>query len=243
MPQIIRLNAFLAHCGVCSRRNADQLISEGRIKVNGNITNVLGTKINVTTDEVELDGKAVRLSKRRAYYALNKPVGVITTMDDPEGRKTVGDYISEIGVHLYPVGRLDYDSEGLLLLTNDGEIAFRVQHPRYEIVKDYVVGLNRPLENEGRASILKGVMLDDGFCRIRSIKSLGKSEPSPEFQIEITEGRKRIIRRLFEQVGYEVISLKRIRVGCIRLGRLKSGAWRTLRPAEIRELRKLTGLE
>lgn len=242
MPDQIRLNSYIARCGVCSRRQADELISNNRVKVNSVVTAVLGTKIEIGKDEVEVEGKAIALPEKKAYYALNKPAGVVTTLDDPQKRKNVGEYVAEIGVHLYPIGRLDRNSDGLLLLTNDGELSHKIQHPRHEVPKEYIVLLHKPLDANDLAKIRKGVTLEDGFLKVKSIEATKKPLPHREFKLTIAEGRNRILRRLFEEFGYKVVKLTRISVGGVKLGSMTVGSWRLLTADEIQALKKLTNL-
>ncbi len=242
MPQNIRLNVFLSRCGICSRREADQFISEGRVSVNGNITTVLGTKVILGKDKVKVDGIPIKLPRKHSYFILNKPTGVVTTLKDPKKRRDIGMFIKEIGIRLYPIGRLDYNSEGLLILTDDGELAHRIQHPRYKIQKEYLVTVDKPLSTSDIANIRKGIELDDGFLKVLSIKKVVGAKPDPSYKIIITEGRNRIIRRLFEKLGFKIVRLERISIGGIRIGKLKVGAWRKLRAEEIVRIKKLANL-
>ncbi len=243
MTEIIRLNSYISKCGICSRRQADELIAQGKIKINGEQVTLLGMKVNLGEDKVEFEGKIIKPIEQFHYFALNKPVGVVTTLKDPQKRKTIAHYIARIGMRLYPVGRLDYDSEGLLLLTNDGELAHRIQHPRYEIEKGYVVEIHKPLDQNTLAKIKRGVNLDDGFLMPKSLSTLNNKGRTTTVHLVITEGRNRIIRRLFDSLGYEVMILKRVSIDVVELGDLKAGSIRELDSSEVESLKKRTGLK
>ncbi|MBD3232131.1 MAG: pseudouridine synthase [candidate division Zixibacteria bacterium] len=243
MTEIIRLNSYISKCGICSRRQADELIAQGKIKINGERITVLGTKVDPGKDEVEFEGKLIKPIRQYHYFALNKPVGVVTTLKDPQKRKTISHYIARTGMRLFPVGRLDYDSEGLLLLTNDGELAHRLQHPRYEIEKGYVVEIHKPLDQNALNRIKEGVTLDDGFFMPKSINTVNNRGKSTTVHIVITEGRNRIIRRLFDSLGYNVVTLKRVSIDVVELGDLKAGSLRELNSSEVKTLKKRAGLK
>ncbi|GAG44526.1 unnamed protein product, partial [marine sediment metagenome] len=201
MPGIIRLNSFLSRCGICSRRQADKYISEGRVKVNNIVVTVLGTKIETDNDIIEFDGKKINIPRENSYFILNKPAGVVTTLYDPQERKTIRSYTEEIGIRLFPMGRLDYDSEGLIILTDDGELSHRIQHPRYGIEKVYVLETDNVLNQKELSKIRKGIMLDDGLMKVLSIRINSKSARGASYRITIAEGRKRVLRRLFDKIG------------------------------------------
>ena len=243
MSEVIRINSYLSRCGVCSRRQADNYITEGRVKVNDTVITQLGTKIDIDKDIVEFDGNRISLPVKNSYYIINKPDQVVTTMHDPQNRKTIGSYINEIGIRLFPVGRLDYNSEGLIILTDDGELSHRIQHPRYKIVKTYIIDTEKPLGRKEVSKIGQGVMLEDGFAKVLSIKSSPNSTSGGRYCIKIAEGRKRMLRRLFERFGHKVLRLKRISNGNIYLEELPSGHWRELSIKEIKGLKKLVKLE
>jgi 23S rRNA pseudouridine2605 synthase len=242
MSEIIRLNAFLSRCGVCSRRRADEYITCGRVKVNGSIVSTLGAKIEIGRDTVFVDGKEINPPPDYSYYVFNKPVNVVTSMRDPQGRKTIDSYIADIGIRLFPVGRLDYDSEGLLLLTNDGELSHRIQHPRYKIPKEYMAEIDGILSDDMVSEIKEGVMLEDGPLNVIELDYVDSTPGGGVYRILIAVGRKRIIRRLFGKFGYRVTMLKRIAIGEIRLGELAPGRWRELSMREIEYLKKSAGL-
>jgi 23S rRNA pseudouridine2605 synthase len=242
MSEIIRLNAFLSRCGVCSRRRADEYITRGRVKVNDSIVTTLGTKIEIGRDTVFVDGKEINPPPDYSYYVFNKPVNVVTSLRDPQGRKTIDSCIGDIGIRLFPVGRLDYDSEGLLLLTNDGELSHRIQHPRYKIPKGYMAEIDGILSDDMVSEIKEGVMLEDGPLSVIELDRVDSRPDGGVYRIVIAVGRKRIIRRLFEKFGYRVTMLKRIAIGEIRLGDLAPGRWRELSKWEIEYLKKSAGL-
>lgn len=248
MSEIIRLNAFLSRCGVCSRRRADEYITRGRVKVNDSIVTTLGAKIEIGRDTVSVDGKEINPPPDYSYYVFNKPVNVVTSLRDPQGRKTIDSYIGDmrthlgIGIRLFPVGRLDYDSQGLLLLTNDGELSHRIQHPRYKIPKEYMAEIDGILSDDMVSEIKEGVMLEDGPLKVIELDRVDSTPDGGVYRVLIAVGRKRIIRRLFGKFGYRVTMLKRIAIGEIRLGDLAPGRWRELSKREIEYLKKSTGL-
>ncbi|KKW34193.1 MAG: Pseudouridine synthase [Parcubacteria group bacterium GW2011_GWA2_53_21] len=233
-PVDTRLNKFLAQAGIVSRRGADELISSGRVTVNGN-TAELGTKIS-DRDEVLVDGRAVGEREPLVYLALHKPVGFITSVD-PSRQDTVRDLV-DVSERVFPVGRLDVASSGLLLMTNDGALSERITHPRYDHEKEYEVKVNRPMTDEFLDVMATGVSLSDGKTKTARVEMLGPDQ----FSIVLTEGRNRQIRRMCEALGWEVVKLKRVRVMNIRLGRLKPGDWRPLTREEIKKLRELSGV-
>lgn len=223
-----RLQKILASAGAASRRKAEALILEGRVKVNGQVAG-LGDRADPRRDEVTLDGQAVRPEAKR-YLVLNKPAGYVTTASDPHGEPTVMELV-DMDVRVFPVGRLDRDTTGLLLFTNDGDFAHRVLHPRFEVKKTYVARLRRELSEEARSALLGGVELDDGPARAESVIML--DDEGREVEIVIHEGRKRVVRRMFQAVGNHVEALHRSRVGGLTLDGLPEGKWRELTAAEI----------
>jgi 23S rRNA pseudouridine2605 synthase len=234
----VRLGKYLAHAGVASRRAAERLIAEGRVHVGGE--RVTDPARTVTAhDEVTLDGRRLE-GEPREYHLVNKPVGVVATAHDPQGRPTVTEMV-DTGARLYPVGRLDADSSGLLLLTNDGELANRLMHPRYEVPRTYRVRVGGSPSKRALQSLRAGVELDDGRTRPARVKVIVTGREAI-FEITIHEGRNRIVRRMCEAVGYPVRSLERVAFGPLRIGRLRPGGVRRLRPAEIEELHRVAGL-
>jgi 23S rRNA pseudouridine2605 synthase len=229
----VRLNAYLARAGVASRRKADELIKAGRVTVNGE-AGELNTFV-AKHDRVELDGQPVA-RQRLAYVLLHKPVGVVTTASDPQGRPTVVELVSEHEVRLVPVGRLDADTTGALLLTNDGELAHRLAHPRYEVEKVYEAQVEGQPSDEALARLEQGVELDDGPTAPAKTRRLGPSV----VEVSIHEGRKHQVKRMLAAVGHPVRSLHRSRYGGLTLEGLEPGAWRELEPSERDQLRMRT---
>lgn len=231
----IRLQKYMADCGIASRRKCEQIILDGRVRVNGNIITELGVKV-MDNDSVELDGKSIRPITKKVYIAMNKPIGYVTTVSDEYDRPTVMDLISdEIHTRIYPVGRLDFDTEGLLLLTNDGDLTYKLTHPKHVIYKTYIAVLNEVPHPNAIERLRRGVMLDGRKTQPAKLNWLRDNE----IEISISEGRNRQIRKMFEAVGCEVINLQRISVGNIKLGNIPLGRWRHLSPAEINYLKTL----
>ncbi len=221
----------------------DRLIAEGKIKVNGRVVQMLGTQIDDQKDRVEVEGKPVKRGERMAYLMLNKPPGYLVTLRDPFKRPTVKELLPVLKERVFPVGRLDYDSEGLLLLTNDGELAHRLAHPRYEIPKTYLVDVKGMPGPSKISRLEKGIAIDGKKTAPARIAKLRDSAKKTLFQVVIYEGRKREVKRMFEAVGHRVLHLKRIGFGGIRLGKLRTGKWRLLTRREVNDLRKKVGLE
>ena len=239
----VRINKFMARSGITSRRGADRLIAQGRVTVNDQIVQELGLKIDDRGDKVELDGKKILPIKKPEYILLNKPLGYLVTRKDPYYRKTVMELLPVDKSSLFPVGRLDFDSEGLLLFTNDGELAHRLMHPSFKVKKEYLIRIaDRPGVAEIK-SLEKGIYLDNKKTAPAKIKLLRENQKTTIFSIEIHEGRKREIRRMFKAIGYPVLLLKRIKLAGLTIGKLKSGRWRHLTPPEIDRLKKLVGLD
>lgn len=235
----IRLNKFLAGAGIASRRKADELIASGAVKVNGRIVTELGTTVH-PGDVVTVHGKPLSPYKHLTYIVLNKPKDYITTTSDERGRKTVLDLVP-LKTRLYPVGRLDRNTTGVILLTNDGELAARLTHPRYGIEREYIVGLDKPLKAEHVAAIADGILLDGEKTRPAEV-IISPADPR-EVCIILREGKNREVRRLFEHVGYEVRRLHRSRYGIITVRGLARGEYRHLTRQEVIALRRLVGLE
>jgi pseudouridine synthase len=231
-----RLQRALARAGVGSRRASEELIAAGRVRRNGQVA-TLGDKVDATRDVVEVDGIRVNLDPSVRYYALHKPAGVVTTMRDPRGRVDIGPYLPE-GPRVFPVGRLDRDTEGLLLLTNDGDLANRLLHPRYEIEKEYLAQVSGRPTTARLASLRHGVELEDGPARARSVRVVDTRGDRAQLRLIMTEGRKREVRRLLAAVGLPVTRLVRLRVGPIVLGGLAPGHARELTPSEVHALRR-----
>ena len=231
-----RLQKIIAAAGVDSRRHAEKLITAGRVSVNGEVVTELGVKADPQKDVIRVDGKTISVEKDLCYIALYKPAEYVTTMSDPEKRPTVVDLVADVGERVYPVGRLDYDSSGLLLLTNDGAFAQKVQHPHYEIPKTYRVKITGRLRSEELKQISKGIVLPDGAFKPENLKIEKFNDKSTWLSLTLREGRNRIIRRGFEACGRQVTRLVRESIGKITLTGLKEGQWRHLTGREIKEL-------
>lgn len=231
-----RLQKYLARCGVASRRASEQIITGRRVRVNGQIAAELGTSIDPEIDRVELDGRAVLPPTALSYVALNKPIGVVSTARDPQGRRTVLDLV-DVPARLYPVGRLDYDSEGLILLTDDGDLAMHLTHPRHTVEKEYEVLVSGEPSDEVLARLRSGIVLDGKSTAPARIERLEAGPDGTWVRFTIREGRNRQVRRMAEAVGLEVVRLVRVRIGSLRLGNLRPGQWRELRAAEVAALR------
>lgn len=238
----MRLQKFMADCGVASRRACETIITDGRVTVNW-IPAVLGMSVE-ETDDVRLDGKRLTLQEKRVVLMLYKPRGVVSTSSDEAGRKTVQAFVSELPYRLYNVGRLDLNSEGLLLLTNDGELANRLMHPRYGVNKTYRVVCDGTLSASEIAALTNGVQLDDGLTAPAKVANIRRSTTGgTAFSITIHEGRNRQIRRMLEAIGHRTLRLKREAYGNLALGALKPGEWRYLSDEEIKGLYRICGFE
>ena len=233
-----RLQKVLGAAGIASRRASEELILEGRVEVNGEVAE-LGRKVDPQRDVVTVDGERVNIDPERVYVMLNKPQGVLTTVDDPEGRPTVMDLIN-LPQRLFPVGRLDQDTEGLLLLTNDGELANALMHPSYEVERTYVALVPGPVRREVLARVRQGVELEDGLARPRSVRQLEQERSRALLEIVMTEGRKREVRRMLGEVGLRVERLARVAYGGVEIGDLRQGKWRFLTQQEIGRLHRAT---
>ena len=234
----IRLNKFIAHSGICSRREADKYIAAGVVKVNDEVITELGYKVK-SDDRVQFEGRNLKREKL-VYVLLNKPKGFITSMDDPFERRTVMDLVANaVKERIYPVGRLDRNTTGLLLFTNDGQIAKKMTHPSHEIKKIYQVSLESNLSQDHFNSIKQGVELEDGFIKPDAIAYVKPDVTHKEIGVEIHSGKNRIVRRIFEHYGYKVIKLDRVKLGGLTKKDLPRGKWRFLSPAEINMLKIL----
>ncbi len=232
----MRLQKYLALCGVASRRRAEEMIVGGLVQVNGITVREMGVKVQ-PGDEVRVKGSVVRPEEEKRYILYYKPVGEMCTVSDPEGRATVLDHFRDFPVRLYPVGRLDYDSEGLLLLTNDGDFAAFLTHPRHGVEKGYIVRVSMELTQEEANTLRGGVVLDGRKTAPAKVRILRKDAFSTDILITIREGRNRQIRRMVEQVGHQVVRLKRVRYGEVELGDMQRGEWRDLTPQEVASFR------
>ena len=235
-----RLQRALARAGHGSRRAGEELIAAGRVTVNGRVA-TLGDKVDTAADVVAVDGVTLNLDPEVRYYALHKPIGVVTTMSDPQGRPDLRGLLPPEGPRVFPVGRLDRDSEGLLLLTNDGELANRLLHPRFGVEKEYLAEVEGAPTDRQLNRMRRGVDLEDGPARAAAVRSVGSSGNRGAVRVVMTEGRKREVRRLLAAVGLPVIRLVRMRVGPVILGGLPPGALRELDPEEVRALSEAAG--
>ena len=229
----IRLQKVLADAGVGSRRACEELIAEGRVEVDGSVVRVQGMRVDPERAVVKVDGTRVVTAAERTYLALNKPRGVLTTMHDDRGRPSVGDLVADRGPRLFHVGRLDADTEGLLLLTNDGELAHRLTHPSHGVRKVYLADVNGAVSRHALRGLRGGVELDDGPARVDAVRIVASGEGRTLLEVALHEGRNRIVRRLCEAVGHPVVGLVRTQVGPVQLGSLKPGRTRRLTAAEI----------
>ncbi len=238
----MRLNKFLSQCGVASRRVADDLIAKGQVSINGVVVTKLGQVIDELNDSVTVEGKLCKLPEDHVYVLLNKPRGYLVTLKDAFGRKTIKNLIKSVPRRVYPVGRLDYDSEGILLLTDDGEMSFRLAHPSYGVKKIYSVVVKGNFRSEDLRHFYDGITLEDGHLAHARVKILERLEDSTLLSIELSEGRKREIRRMCKIIGYPVVSILRVRYDELTLQGVEKGKWRLLTQAEIEKLRRKVGL-
>lgn len=242
MISMMRINKYLARSGVASRRTADLMVAGGRVTVNGTIVDTPGYMVDETADEVRVDGKVVSPTESHVYIVLNKPPGYITSLRDPHHRRTVRDLLAGVGARVYPVGRLDLDTEGVLLFTNDGEMAHRLTHPRYGIKKVYYAKVKGEINAEELAQFSRGIKLPDGNIGHAGV-TLEKIENGQSFLIiEMTEGRKREVKHLCSAVGHPVDFLRRINFAGIGCDDLQIGQWRRLTDIETASLREKVGL-
>jgi 23S rRNA pseudouridine2605 synthase len=241
-PEPVRLQKLLSGAGVASRRAAERLITDGRVSVNGKTILELGAKAD-PSDDVRVDGRRISQPAQLRYILLNKPVGVVTTRSDPERRRTVLDVLGGLAEYVYPVGRLDYDSEGLLLLTNDGELAARLTHPRHEVPKVYQARVRGIPDERALSRLARGVVIEGrrtAPALVRLLPARSKQDTEATVELTLHEGRNRQVRRMFEAVGHRVHALRRVQFGPLRDSRLKPGMFRELTKAEITALKKVT---
>ncbi len=234
----MRLQKYLALCGVASRRAAEKMIADGRVSVDGQTISEMGVQVEIGQD-IRVDGKLVTPEPEKKYIMYHKPAGEVTTSSDPEGRATVLDRFRDFPVRLYPVGRLDYDSEGLLLLTNDGDLTDRLLHPSHEVEKVYLARVSNELTLAEARKLENGVMVDGRKTARAKVKILGFKNLYTDILVSIHEGRNRQVRKMVAEVGHEVVMLRRIRFGPLKLGDLPRGMWRELSAEELHELNSL----
>lgn len=238
----IRLQKVLANAGLGSRRACEQLIAEGRVTVDGRGVAELGARVDPETSVVRVDGKRVNLRSGQVYLAMNKPRGVLTAMSDPHGRPTVGDYVTDQPERLFHVGRLDADTEGLLILTNDGEFAHRLAHPSHEVVKTYIAEVPGPVDRSLGRRLKAGIELEDGLVSVDDFQLIDYSAGRALVQVSLHVGRNHIVRRLLDEVGHPVDKLVRVAIGPVRLGDQRPGTVRELTGVELGELYRQLGL-
>lgn len=238
----IRLQKVLAAAGVASRRASELLIAEGRVEVNGKVVTEQGTRVDPNQDHIRVDGARIPPPRQHRYLVLNKPRGVVSTMDDPQGRRNLSDYLPRSRERLFHVGRLDTDTEGLIILTNDGEFAHRLAHPSYQVTKVYQVHVAGGMENKTIKRLAKGVALDDGPVKPDQVKLVSRAQDKTLLEISLHEGRNRIVRRMMDAVGHPVDRLARIAIGPVRLKTLPVGQSRELTREELGTLLDLVGM-
>ncbi|HEX5511030.1 MAG TPA: pseudouridine synthase [Actinomycetales bacterium] len=238
----MRLQKVLAQAGVASRRASEELIAAGRVTVDGQVVRELGVRVDPATAVIHVDGMRLQLDTSRVYLALNKPRGVVSTMSDPEGRPCLGDLVGNRAERLFHVGRLDQDTEGLLLLTNDGDLAHRLQHPSYGVAKTYLAEIPGPVPRDLGRRLRAGVDLDDGPVVVDSFRMIDSQPGRALVELVLHEGRNHVVRRLLAKVGHPVLQLVRTQIGPVRLGDLLPGRNRPLTREELGELMAQAGL-
>ena len=240
MGEIVRLQKYIAMSGAASRRAAEAMIEDGRVKVNGKTIAEQGVKVEIGADKVTVDGKELKIKDKKYYIMLNKPTGYVSTAKDQFDRPTVIDLVGgEIGTRIFPVGRLDYDTEGLLLLTNDGDITYRITHPKFHTDKTYIAVINGGISISGLNRLRRGVKIENYKTSPAEVEILDASGTKTMLEITIHEGKNRQVRKMFEAVGCKVIGLQRIKIGQIELGNLPLGRWRHLTAHEMNYLKNL----
>lgn len=240
---MIRINKYLSMCGVTSRRGAETMILEKRISVNDEIIEKLSTMVDEKTDVVKVDGEVVEPVEHKVYVLLNKPTNVMTTLNDPFKRKTILNFIDDVPVRVYPVGRLDFDTEGLLLLTNDGDLAYRLTHPKYEVRKIYSAQVEGSFTDADSKKIADGIKLEDGATGRAKVDIVKSDKNSSRIRLTLTEGRKREVKQLCAACDHPVMRLRRVEFAGLSLRGLQYGKWRYLKPDEVDRLKKLVALK
>jgi 23S rRNA pseudouridine2605 synthase len=239
---LIRLQTLLAQSGVASRRKCEELMLAGEVEVDGEVVTRLGTKVDPATAVVRVSGRRLPPVSAHVYLVLNKPRGVVSTMSDPEGRRTLSDFVADRSERLFHVGRLDTDTDGLILLTNDGDFAQRLAHPSYEVEKTYVAEVAGRVDRGTVRTLLDGVVLDDGPVEVRRARVISTTADRGIVELVVHEGRNRIVRRLLDQVGHPVQRLTRTAIGPVRIGALRTGSLRELSRDEVGSLLDVAGL-
>lgn len=235
----MRLQKYMAQCGIASRRKCEEMITAGRVAVNDIEIQKMGVDIQPEVDNITVDGKRIRPEVKKHYIIFNKPSGIVTTVHDQFGRKTIMSYFQDIPERIFPIGRLDYDSEGLLILTNDGELTYRLTHPKNQVKKTYIVKVKGIPTLDQLKVIQNGVILDRIKTAPADVKIMNNNENTSILEIQIHEGRNRQVRRMFELIGYSVINLRRSQIGSLSLGNLQPGEWRYLSDKEVHYLYSL----
>ncbi len=241
-PEGVRLQKLLAGAGFGSRRACEKLIEQGRVEVDGTVVTEMGVRVDPARQVVRVDGDRVVVDTDKVYLAFNKPAGVVSTMQDDEGRPSLADYVGHLSQRLFHVGRLDFDTEGLLLLTNDGELAHRLQHPAYGVPKTYVAQVHGVVARDVGRRLREGVQLEDGVARADSFRLVDSLPGHSIVEVVLHEGRKHIVRRMLDEVGYPVEMLARTQVGPVHLGELRPGRYRALSAEEVAQLYRAAGL-
>lgn len=236
---MMRLQKYLSNAGVASRRSAEKMIGEGRVAVNGDIVREMGVQIDENYDVIEVDGEVVKNTEKKYYIMLNKPAGFVTTVSDDKGRPTVMELVSDISARIYPVGRLDYDTEGLLILTNDGDLTYKITHPKHDISKTYVAEVTGNITMDTILQLRRGVVIDGQKTSPAEVEVVGATQYGTKVEITIHEGRNRQVRKMFETLGCIVKKLKRTKEAGLILGHLPLGKWRKLSDSEVNMLKKI----
>lgn len=232
---MVRIQKYISDCGYTSRRKAEELIKEGAVTVNGK-TAQIGDKVDENTCSVKIHNKLIKPEEKKVYVMLNKPTGYLSSVTDDRGRKTVIDLLDGVKERVFPVGRLDYDTEGLIILTNDGEFTYKITHPKHNIKKTYIATLDGIFNEEKSAKLKNGVEIEDYFAKADDIKILNSKDSKSEVRITISQGKNRQVRKMFDKVGYTVIKLKRISIGNLKLGELEKGKYKYLSKKEIEQI-------
>jgi 23S rRNA pseudouridine2605 synthase len=239
MNPLPRLQKVLAEMGLASRREAEEMIRQGRVTVNGRAARI-GEKVDPSLDHIKVDGRKVALPAGKMYLLLHKPKSTVTTLEDPEGRPTVLSLVKERGARLFPVGRLDYDAEGFLLLTNDGDLAHRLSHPSFRIPRTYWVKVKGKPSAEAIRRLSRGISLEDGPTAPCRIAALRETRENAWMEMTLHEGRNRQVKRMWERMGYSVLKLKRVSFAGLALGNLQPGEYRALKPREVEKIKRMT---
>ncbi|GGL10518.1 hypothetical protein GCM10007964_60870 [Sphaerisporangium melleum] len=242
VPDGVRLQKVLAQAGVAARRTCEEMIGQGRVTVDGQVVRRFGARVDPAKQVIHVDGKRIPTAPDLVYFAINKPIGVVSTMSDPEGRRSLADYVADRTERLFHVGRLDTETEGLILLTNDGELAHRLTHPSYGVQKKYWAKVPGPIPRDLARRLKSGVELEDGLVKADDFTVVQEHGQQALVEVVLHEGRKHVVRRMLEEAGHNVIDLARIEFGPVKMGRLKSGTMRSLTLKEVGELYAAVGM-